>query len=294
MFSLQQCRYFLWVADTGSFRAAATRAHRSQSAVSLAIKEMEDQLAQPLFERSSPVVLTPFGSACRAMIQGLVEHAASVDDMLNVMATRQTPFLRVASVMSFATHYMPQLVARVRAQHPDLMLNIYDDNSEGVERMVLDGRVELGICSEVSHDPRLRFTPLLEDTFGLVCHRSHPLARRSSLTWHQIADLPHIGTVAHRQLEGYPQAAFLRNRPLFVSNMISLVAMLAQNMGVTVLARLGVPPDRDDLAFIPLRRPTLQRSLGILQLAHATPTPAARYLANLMLEDARPSSDLQP
>lgn len=284
MFSLQTCRYFVWVAETGSFRAAALRAHRSQPAISLAIKEMEAQLGQPLFERGSPTTLTAFGSECLEVIKRLVEHAHSVDELLLSMARRNTSFLRIACIMSVATHWMPELVEQFRAQYPHIALRIQDDNSEGVERMVLDGQVDLGMCSEVSHDPRLKFTPLLEDTFGLVCHRDHLLSTRKSVTWQQIAALPNIiGTVAHRQLEGHPQAAFLRHPEFFVSNMLSLIAMLARGMGVTVLARLGVPPDRDDLVFVPLRKPSINRRLGIMQLADATPTLASRQMEELML-----------
>ncbi|MET0186383.1 MAG: LysR substrate-binding domain-containing protein [Achromobacter sp.] len=284
MFSLQICRYFVWVAETGSFRAAALRAHRSQPAISLAIKDMEARLGQPLFERGSPIVLTAFGRECLEVIKRLVEHAHSVDELLSSMARRNTSFLRVASIMSFATHWMPQLIEQFRAQHPQVALQIQDDNSEGVERLVLDGQIDLGICSEVSHDPRLKFTPLLKDTFGLVCHRGHPLAERKSLTWQQIATLPNmIGTVAHRQLDGYPQAAFLRHPDFFVSNMLSMIAMLARGLGVTVLAQLGVPPDRDDLVFVPLKKPGIDRRLGIMQLADATPTVASRAMENLLL-----------
>ena len=284
MFSLQTCRYFVWVAETGSFRAAALRAHRSQPAISLAIKNIEARLGQPLFERGSPIVLTAFGRECLEVIKRLVEHAHSADELLLHMARRNTSFVRVASIMSFATHWMPQLIEQFRAQHPHIALQVQDDNSEGVERMVLDGQIDVGICSEVSHDRRLKFTPLLEDTFGFVCHRSHPLAERKSVTWRQIAALPNmIGTVAHRQLEGYPQAAFLRHPDFSVSNMLSLVPMLARGMGVTVLARLGVPPDRDDLVFVPLKKPSIDRRLGIMQLADATPTVASRAMENLLL-----------
>lgn len=285
-FSLSHYRYFIWVAETGSFRAAASRACRSQPAVSLAIKDMEERLGQPLFERGSPVVLTPFGRSCLEMAKRLVEHADSVTGTLSRMAKSNSGFLSVASVTTFATHWMPHLIEVYRARYPGVMLNVYDDNSEGVEQMILRGQVELGVCSVVSGDKRLSFTPLFEDEFGLVCHRTHPLANRSSLTWSEIADLPHIGTVAHKQLVSHKPAAFLLNRPFYVSNMISMLAMLSRNMGVTVLARLGVPPDRDDLAFVPLLRPSIKRCLGVMRLAHTTLSPAASLMEELLLREA--------
>ena len=281
-FSINQYRYFIWVAETGSFRAAAARACRSQPAVSLAIKDMEVRLGQALFERGSPVVPTPFGQSCLDMAKRLVEHADSVSSMFSSVAKGNSGFLSVASVTTFATHWMPHLIEMYRQRYPGIMLNVYDDNSEGVEQMVLRGQIEFGVCSVVSGDKRLSFTPLLEDEFGLVCHHTHPLAGKSSLRWAEIADLPHIGTVGHRQLEPYKAAAFLLNRSFYVSNMISLLAMLSRNMGVTVLARLGVPPDRDDLAFVPLVRPSIKRCLGVMKLAHTTLSPPARLMEELL------------
>ncbi|OWT58252.1 LysR family transcriptional regulator [Candidimonas nitroreducens] len=284
-FSINQYRYFIWVAESGSFRAAAVRACRSQPAVSLAIKDMEERLGQPLFERGTPVVPTPFGQSCLEVARRLVEHADSVATTLASLARSKGGFLGIASVSTFATHWMPQLVQMYRQSYPEIMLNVYDDNSEGVERMILRGQVELGVCSVVSNDPRLHFTPLFEDEFGLVCHRSHPLAHRPWLSWHEIADLPHIGTVAHRQLESHKAAAFLLDRPFYVSHMMSLLAMLSRNMGVTVLARLGVPPDRDDLAFVPLRRPSIRRCLGVMKAADSSLSPAARLMEELLLKE---------
>lgn len=288
--SIHHYRCFLWVAETGSFRAAAELAYRSQPAISLAIREMEAQLGQPLFERGQPVTLTPFGKSCHQGIRHFVMHADALNARLGDLADSRVGQLNIASIMSFATHWMPTLVSIFRENFPHVHLNVFDGNSEEMERMLLSGQIELAVGSRVSEDRRIEMQPLLEDAFGLVCHADHPLAQRKSLTWRQISDLPIIGTVAHRQLERSPQTAFLRNRPFFVSNMISLIAMLSRDMGVTVLARLGVPPDTDSLAFVPLTHPRLKRTLGILKLADATLSPAAEQMRQLILDTVTPSA----
>ncbi|NYT37611.1 LysR family transcriptional regulator [Allopusillimonas soli] len=281
-FSINHYRYLLLVAETGSFRLAAQRACRSQPAISLAVRDMEEKLGQPLFVRGSPVVPTRFGQSCLALARELVGHADQVSTTLGNLARSDSGFLSMASVLSAAAHWMPGLIEAYRARYPNVLLNIHDDNSEGVEKMLLHGQVELGIGSVVSDDARLSFEPLFEDAFGLVCHCTHPMASRSSLTWSDIVDLPHIGTVAHRQLQGHPEAAFLHDRPLFVANMLSLLAMLERNMGVTVLARLGLPPDRDELVFVPLRQPVITRCLGLRTLAAAVLSPAALRMKDLL------------
>ncbi|CAM4179400.1 LysR family transcriptional regulator [Bordetella tumbae] len=284
-FSINHYRYFLWVAETGSFRLAAERAHRSQPAISLAIREMEERLGQKLFVRGSPVVPTAFGISCLTLAQQLVDHADQVSSTMGSIARNDSGFLSMACVMSAATHWMPGLVRSYRQRYPNVMLNIRDDNSEGVEQMLLRGQAELGICSTVSDNSALSFQPLFKDEFGLVCHRDHPLATAGRLTWKDIAHLPHIGTVAHRQLASCPQAAFLSECRLYIANMLTLIAMLRQQMGVTVLARLGLPPDQNELTFVPLDSPGVERTLGLRMRADRTLSPAAEYMRQLVLAE---------
>ncbi|WP_251863921.1 LysR family transcriptional regulator [Achromobacter sp. Marseille-Q4962] len=284
--SIAHYRHFLLVAELGSFSAAAAKACRSQPALSLSIREMEQRLGQPLFEPGNRGTLTRFGQECLPLARELVEHHERVAGALAGLASNQAGTLSMASVATVATHWLPELVARYRDRYPSVSLRLYDDNSEGVERMVLAGEAELGVCSPVLRDRRLAFEPLLRDAFGLVCHRSHPMARRASVTWREIAGLPLVGTVAHRQLAGHPQAAFMLERQVFVSNMMSLLAMLEQGVGVTVLARLGVPPDSPGLAFVPLVRPRIERTLGITRLAGRSLTPAAASMRDMLRDKA--------
>ena len=72
--SITHYRHFLLVAELRSFRAAAARAFRSQPALSLSIREMEQRLGQPLFERGNRNTLTRFGQDCLPLARELVEH----------------------------------------------------------------------------------------------------------------------------------------------------------------------------------------------------------------------------
>lgn len=287
--SISHYRHFLLVAELRSFRAAAARAFRSQPALSLSIREMEQRLGQPLFERGSRVSLTRFGEACLPLARELVEHHERVSRSMGGMARSETGLLTLAAVATAATLWIPELTARYRASYPGVAMRLYDDNSEGVERMVLSGQAELGICSPVLSDKRLVFEPLWRDAFGLVCRDDHPFAGRASVTWKEISALPLIGTMAHRQLLGHRAAAFMMELPLFVSNMMSLVAMLERGVGATVLAELGMPTDAARLVFVPLRRPRIVRELGITRLAGRTLSPAASAMEALLREKAAQS-----
>lgn len=278
--SIAQLRNFLHVVDVGSFRGAAERAHRSQPALSLSIKELESRFGQPLFERTTPTHLTPLALDCVPIVRDLVEHYDRVCESLERLANGQTGSLSVASVMTATTHWLSELVPEFVKKYPDVSIRLVDDNSANIEKLVLANRIDFGICSRVSDDDRLAFEPLTQDAFGLVCRHDHPLARRTTIDWKSLEGLPLVGTTTHRSLRGHPQAAPLQRPAIYLENMTALLSLLDRGQSVTVLPALAVPPYATGLAFVPLNNPTIEREIGILSMrGRAFPPPAATMRA---------------
>jgi len=280
--SIAQLRNFLHVVDMGSFRGAAERAHRSQPALSLSIKELETRFGQPLFERSTPTHLTPLAIACVPIVRDLVEHYDRVCESLGRLANGQTGSLSVASVMTATTHWLSELVPEFVKKFPDVSIRLVDDNSANIEKLVLANSIDFGICSRVTDDDRLAFESLSHDVFGLVCRHDHPLAKRATIDWKALEGLPLVGTTTHLSLRGHAQAAPLQRPAMYVENMTALLSLLDRGQCLTVLPALAVPPYATGLAFVPLRNPTIKREIGILSMrGRAFAPPAATMRAML-------------
>ena len=284
--SLAQLRYFLCVVDTGSFQAAAVRACRSQPALSLSIKQLEERLGHSLFEGGNRSALTPYGVYCLPLIRDLVSRHDSTLDTLERFARNETGTLSLGTITAFATNWLPALVRQYSERYPKISLRLLDDNSINVTRMVLAGEVDFGVTAGGIVDKRLMFEPLVTDVFGLVLRRDHPLAKRKALRWEELDGLPLIGTTAHNGLAGRAEAEPLRRCTIFASNMISLLSMIEQGVGMTVLARLGLPPWMDNLACVPLVKPRVERTLGILRMSERSLSPAAEAMRGLMQDYA--------
>jgi DNA-binding transcriptional LysR family regulator len=285
--SVRHLRYFLLVAELGSFRAAAVRIGRSQPALSLAIGELEQRLGQKLFEPSTRATLTSYGRMCLPLARELVESYERTSDSIGKLARNEAGSLTLASIVSLAMHWLPDVVSRYVSLHPGVRLRLLDDNSPNIERMVLSGEVDLGLCSEVSHDERLAFEPLLRDEFGIVCRTGHPLARCRSLTWRDLRDTPLIDTVTNEVFAGLPEAKPLHYGALFISNTATLLSMLERGLGVSVLPRLALPPASATLRFIPLARPRIERTLGMMTLKNRMPSPPAAAMHDLLKHQVR-------
>ncbi|MNR33100.1 LysR substrate binding domain protein [compost metagenome] len=121
-----------------------------------------------------------------------------------------------------------------------------------------------------------------------MCSRSHPLASRESIAWSEIEQLPLIGTTAHRQLDALPEGQFLSHPFMQVSTMLTLLSLLREGVGVTVLGRYAIPQiAQAELTYVPLVRPTRSRAIGIVRLAHQTPSPAASEMLDRIRACAR-------
>lgn len=272
--------------DTGSFQAAAVRACRSQPALSLSIKQLEERLGHTLFEGGNRSALTPYGVYCLPLIRDLVSRHDATLDTLERFARNETGTLSLGTVTAFATNWLPALVREYSERFPHISLRLLDDNSINITRMVLAGEVDFGVTAGGPLDKRLMLEPLVTDVFGLVLRRDHPLAKRKTLRWEEIDGLPLVGTTAHGGLAGRSEAEPLRRCTIYASNMISLLSTIEQGVGITVLARLGLLPWMDNLVCVPLARPRVERTLGILRMAARGLSPAAEAMPRLMQDYA--------
>ncbi|AVT14377.1 LysR family transcriptional regulator [Paracidovorax avenae] len=283
-----QVRHFLLVAEHGGFQAAADKAFRTQPAITKSIQALEERLGGALLEPGRRSVLTPLGRQCLPFLRELVLHHDRTAAAVSAFVRKDRGTLTVAAIAAVAGNWLPGLVSAYLQDHPGVAVRLLDDNSRNVERMVRDGEVDFGVGSLVSEAPEIAFEPLVDDAFGLVCSRRHPLARRRQLRWDELQGLPLLGTTAHHQLAAWPEEARWLQAPVMqVSTMLTMLALLDANVGVTVLARLGVPAMlADRLAFVPLVAPRRERRLGILRLAGQSLSPAAQAMRERLLAHA--------
>lgn len=286
---IAQVRHFLLVAEHGGFHAAADKAFRTQPAISKSIQALEERLGGALLEPGRRSLLTPLGRQCLPYLRELVLHHDRTASAVSAFVRKDRGTLTVAAIAAVAGNWLPQLVQGYQQDHPGVSVRLLDDNSRNIERMVLDGEVDFGIGSTVSGTAEIVVDPLVDDPFGLVCSRSHPLAARKRLRWEALQGLPLLGTTAHHQLAAWPeQARWLQQPVMQVSTMLTMLALLEANVGVTVLARLGVPAMlAERLAFVPLVGPQRMRRLGILRLAGHSLSPAAQDMRERLLRHAQ-------
>lgn len=276
---ISQLRYVVAIIDQGGYHAAAKVLHRSQPAISMAVKDLEEKLGQSIFEKNmGKALLTPFGKWCEPRFRELLTHHDRICVDAISIAHHQQGFVAMSTVPSVASRLMPKLLPGFVQQHPNISISLMDGHAQWVNEILLNGDVELGVTSLWVEDEALHFTPLMHDDIGVVCRSDHPLAVFKQLDWTDLKDYSMICNGTSRLLNDTPAAELVSQSHLYISNMISLTAVLEAGIGITTLPRLAFPQEHEALRFIPLTSPRLHRKIGLLKRAHQSLSPAAQAM----------------
>lgn len=153
---------FLAIADTGSFTRAAEEVNKTQSAVSMQMKRLEETLARPLFARD--------GRASRFTNDGekLIEYArrmVSLNDETVSAFTRPelTGRVRFGTPDDYADRFLPEILARFSRTHPLVTVDVDCVMSNHLYERVRNGEIDIALvteCSNVAADEVFRSEPL--------------------------------------------------------------------------------------------------------------------------------------
>jgi LysR family carnitine catabolism transcriptional activator len=160
---LRRLRLFLAVVDEGGFTAASKAVHVAQPAVSLAVRELEQELGAALLVRSRRgVALTPAGEALvapvRQALRDIDTASAAVAAVTGLVAGR----LDLASLPTLAADPVAELVGRFRREHPAVQVRLAAPNdSDEIADAVRSGEAELGVTEEGPANEGLRERVLL-------------------------------------------------------------------------------------------------------------------------------------
>ena len=287
---LHQLRYFVAVADEGSFTAAALRLYLSQPSLSVQIRKLEQDVGARLFERTSrQVVLTAAGSA-------LLEHAQLALDQLErgrqrvaeVSGVREGE-VRVGVLPSIGARMLPEVLAEFRRVHPRVDVRIVEhDVSREFEQLVRSGELDLAITRMPLTLSGLRSDVLVREPVLLLVPAGHRLAGLQEAALHELAGEEIVGMRTGYGLRDLADQllaeAGVRPRLVLETGQLAIVhGMVAAGMGVALLPRLAA----GDGLTVPVADRCAVRELGVVSRASAHVSPPVEAFRRSLLSTAR-------
>lgn len=286
--NLKLLNAFLAVAEHGSFRQAAELAGRSQSALSVQVRELEGQLGTSLFHRTTRVVtLTREGEALLPHARRAIAEMEAGLRQVRAAAGMQDGRLALGCPPHIAAATLPALFMEFHAAHPGVALSIRDMPQAGVLEGIRRQELDFGIGPRPAHAPSLVFTPLMEEEIvALAPPRFAPAGTTIGLA--ALGALPVIITSGTNSMRAMVEEAAASIGVSFqlrceVQTPETAIALAATGLGVAVVPQLALVGRRlAGLRLLRITDPPLLREAGIVQLRGNRLSPAAATFQELL------------
>jgi DNA-binding transcriptional LysR family regulator len=242
---LGELQVFLMVAKEGSFSRAAERLYRTQPAISLGIRKLEDSLGQPLFVRGSrPVRLTDAGVLLKEYAERLLNLRDEVKKGLSELEGLKRGELSLG-VNESSIHALLPALSKFREMHPGVQVRVHRMFSRDIPHEVLNYRLDVGAISFVPRDTQLQATEILKDELTLVVPLKHALAKRREVDVEDLGNETFIGHIVESPYRRRVIELFARNRttlnmPIEMPTIESMKRFVQMGMGVAIVPRMCV------------------------------------------------------
>lgn len=246
--TLTELKYVVAVAEARHFGQAAERCFVSQPSLSASVKNLEDELGVKLFERGKRgVFLTEAGEQIVAQARRALEEADRVKTVAKQGRDPLKGVLRLGIIHTIAPYLLPDLVAALRRAAPEMPLDVEENTTANLDRMLKAGELDAVILALPYEGPGIDTVPLYEEVFRVVAPAKHPLARRKAIA---VEDLDAgellLLPVGHCFRDQVLDACHEFSRPPEAgrqgNSLETLRSMVASGLGVTVLPATALTP----------------------------------------------------
>ena len=178
MISLKQAQYFLEIIHCGSITEASRKLFVSQPALSQTMKNMEQELQFSLFVRgSSPLQLTKLGKEMIPIARSIVTFNQNIEDYIKSLQELPTHSFRFGVLSGQAQDVVSHVLPSFINTHPQVEVSIAEAGSHDIERMLMDGKIDIGILSGAQTNSSFHYIELRKDTMVVLAPKYSAFAR---------------------------------------------------------------------------------------------------------------------
>lgn len=278
---LSQLEAFVAVAQERGFTRAAERLHRTQPAVSQAVRRLESAVGTPLFDRSSKDgTMTDAGRVLYEYAQQMLNLRRDAHGAIQELGNLQRGKVTI-SANEYTVMFLLPILGAYRARHPHIKVEVKRSFASQIPSEVLGRDVEMGLVTFRPAHPGLTAVAIASDELALIVTPTHPLAGRTEIS---VRDLGVESFLAHNVRSPYREKVIqtferLRTPLNIVMELPTLDAikrLVAQGLGVALMPRLAAQTEvqRGELAALAVREMRLDRKVFLVyrngsKLSHA-------------------------
>ncbi len=281
---------FLAIAETKTFTAAAKRVNVTQAAVSMQIRQLEEEVGLPLFTRTPRrVILTEAG-------EHLVERARKIlrehDDALAEIAElagAEHGRLRIGSASAmFATAQLPSILEKLKEKFAQAEITVNSGTSQVLVEKIMHGDIDMAFVSLPVETANIQTDLLFSDEIVAIAHPSHPLAKEKYISAATLAGeqliLGEQGGNTRRMIDDFFAAANVKpNVVMELSRQEAINKMVENQMGVGIAGAKTVSEETRAGKIVSwmIEGAEIKWDLGLARLRSGYFSPIAKEFVNL-------------
>jgi DNA-binding transcriptional LysR family regulator len=292
---MSQLEFFLQVVEEGSFSKAADAVGRTQPAVSIAVRRLEEEVGAPLFDRSQK---TPTLTEAGAVIQDYARRILTLRDQargtVSELRALRRGLVRVGANESTSLYLLPQVILAFRERHPEVKVEIYRHVSDRLPREVLQGNVDFAVLAFEPEDRDLESFCVLRDELALILNPAHPLASRAEVSIEELGGEPFLAHNVrtgsrNKVVEAFAEHHTPLNITLELATVETIKRFVQLNVGLAFVPRMCVREEleRGALASVPVRELSYARTLWVTHRRNATHSHAAAAFLSVLRQHAK-------
>jgi DNA-binding transcriptional LysR family regulator len=292
-FDLTDLQLIVNIGDASSLTRGAEKSHLSLPAASNRVKNLEDHFGTRLFHRNSQgVTLTPSGEAFLRHARLVLRQIDHLRGDIHEYARGIKGQVRMLANTTAMTEFMPAVLSRFLASHPDVTVELRERLSYLVIKAVSEGSADIGIVAGKPASSELEYIPYREDRLVLVAPADHALNERTEVAFSDTLAFEYVGLSEWSAIHAFLiQAADKLGYPfrfrVEVGSFEAVCRMIEAGVGIGVVPELVAKryAQRLDIKIVRLSDEWSERKLQICVRNLQQLPSFARDLVNMLIQD---------
>jgi DNA-binding transcriptional LysR family regulator len=293
---LWQLEVFTAVAEEKSFSRAGHRLGRTQPAISSAIKLLEVELGEPLFDRMRKSVrLTGAGEILTDYAKRLLRLREEATIAVGELRGLSRGTLRLGANETTCLYVLPEVLASFKQAYPQVQVDIHRAITRSITERIIEGTLDFGIVTLPIKNSRLETLTIHRDEMALIVSPTHALATKRSVKMSDLENEPFIlhkigTTTRERLVKHFNDGGVKMKVTMELASIETIKRFVAIGMGISIVPRLCIAKEVKEgtLQALTIRDARFKRQLGLIYNKDRYQSPAARAFLALIADKQSP------
>ncbi|NEU26668.1 LysR family transcriptional regulator [Paenibacillus polymyxa] len=175
---IKALKTFQMIVNYGSFMRAAEALNYAQSTVTMQIQKLESDLGVQLIERGKKIKLTEAGRMLYEQSLHIVKDMEQLQENMENLQRGTAGDIRIGVTEPTASYRLPEILKRFLTHYPHIRVSVEFGNTPTLSERILQGDVDIALCSAPDLGSELYFEPLFKENFVVLMPEHHPLAEK--------------------------------------------------------------------------------------------------------------------